>query len=100
MLSIKNLHVAVDGKPILYVGPRGRQLVTFPGMMCDDRAELPVALRALAVLPRASRRRLLVVEKIDDVPVRESPHYQLILACGFENDYRGLTPSRGLSYQD
>jgi ATP-dependent Lhr-like helicase len=81
--------ILVRGRPVLYVSAAGRQLLTFPSMISAEHAELVSAFRALHGLPRLGRR-LLVVEKIDGIPVEESPHYELIRSCGFARDYRGL----------
>ncbi|MGD8642915.1 MAG: crosslink repair DNA glycosylase YcaQ family protein [Chromatiales bacterium] len=83
--------VLVAGRLILYAGSGARSLTTFPSMLRDAEADLALALSALARLPRGARRRHLVVERIDGVPVRESIHHARMTACGFESDYRGLT---------
>ena len=70
----------------------GRQLLTFPQYHSADFGELEAALGVLHRLPRHGGRRLVIVEKIDGVPVSKSPHYDTLLACGFLKDYRGLTP--------
>jgi len=85
--------VLVEGKLALYVGAGGRRLLTFPGAVFQDRGGLAVAFRALPRLPFVGRRRL-VVQEIDGVPVRESPHLETLEACGFDSHYRGLSPSR------
>jgi ATP-dependent Lhr-like helicase len=88
--------IMVDGMPIVYAGPRGRQLLTFRATSSPERGALEAAFHALAYLPRAGRKGILVVERVDDVPVRESPHYALLRAAGFESDYRGLAaPAAG-----
>ena len=81
----------MEGKAVLYLGPGGRQVLTFPDMASEERGELAAALRSLHQLPRGGRRGLLTIHKVDGVPVGESPHYPLIRACGFERDYRGVT---------
>jgi len=81
--------ILVQGRPLLYLGPGGRQLLTFPGSLRDAQ-ELELALQALPHLPRGTRRRTLVIEKIDGVPARESVHSERMRRCGFESDYRGL----------
>ncbi|MDJ0892611.1 MAG: DEAD/DEAH box helicase [Gammaproteobacteria bacterium] len=83
--------ILVDGKAVLYLGPGGRQLLTFPETAGEQRGELKAALRALHQLPRGARRGLLTIRKIDGVPVNESPHLELLRECGFERDYRGVT---------
>ena len=84
--------ILVQGRPVLYLGPGGRQLLTFTEAVRDEH-ELELALRALHRLPRGTRRRALVIEKIDGVPVRESVHFERMRRCGFESDYRGLAAS-------
>ena len=86
--------ILVEGKAVLYLGPGGRHVLTFPEMASEDRGELAAALRSLHRLPRAGRRGLLTIQKVDGVPVAESTHYPLIRACGFERDYRGVTAIR------
>ncbi len=85
--------ILVRGRPVLYVGPNGRQLSTIGGTDGGDEDALSLAFSALARLPRAGRRRLLTVERVDGVPVNQSPHLAQLKACGFESDYRGLTRS-------
>jgi ATP-dependent Lhr-like helicase len=80
------LHV---GRPLLYLGPGGRQLLTFPETLRDPALQ-QAALRALHDLPRAGRRRSLVIEKIDGVAVDKSPYHEALLQTGFVSDYRGL----------
>jgi hypothetical protein len=50
-----------------------------------------VAFRALHRIPSGARTRLITIETIDDVPVRQSPHLAALEAVGFVGDYRGLT---------
>ena len=83
----------VDGKAVLYVSANARQLITFPAMVSPERGELVAAFLALNRLPRLGRRSAVVIEKIDGVPVYDSPHYQTLKECGFESDYKGLTPA-------
>jgi ATP-dependent Lhr-like helicase len=77
------------GRPLLYLGPGGRQLLTFPETLRDPALQ-QAALRALHDLPRAGRRRSLVIEKIDGVAVDKSPYHEALLQTGFVSDYRGL----------
>jgi ATP-dependent Lhr-like helicase len=81
----------VDGAPALYVAASGRHLLTFPGATPDPERSLAVALAALPRLPRAGRRGLLVVEKVDGEPVADSPRAPTLVAHGFVRDYRGMT---------
>ena len=77
------------GRPVLYLGPNGRQLLTFPGNGVDPEVRAS-AFTALHHIPRRGRRGSLIIEKVDGLPVRESPHYAEMLDCGFVKDYRGL----------
>ena len=89
--------IFVGGKPIVYVMAGGRQILTFPAMRDEDRNELDVALHLLGRLPRRGRKRPLIVEKVDGVPVRESDHYDALVRSGFISDYRGLVPAPALT---
>ncbi len=77
------------GRPVLYLGPNGRQLTTFPGNLIDPDVR-SAAFAALTRLPKLQRRGSLVIEKIDGTPVRDSTHHAEMLRCGFVSDYRGL----------
>jgi ATP-dependent Lhr-like helicase len=77
------------GQPVLYLGPRGRQLLTFPAGLHDD-AVATAAFETLHRLPRHARRGTLVIEKIDGSAVADSPHLPQLLSAGFVNDYRGV----------
>ena len=85
--------ITVAGKPVVYMLAGGRQILTFPSMCDEGRAELQVAVALLGRLPRRGRRRSLIVEKVDGVPVRESVLYDLLVRSGFISDYRGLVPA-------
>jgi ATP-dependent Lhr-like helicase len=84
--------VLVAGKPVLYVGAGGRQLLSFPGSISDQGGELKLALAALHRLPSSGRR--LLIQQIDGVPSLESPLREALLAAGFEADYDALRPVR------
>lgn len=84
--------IITDGAPVLYVSPDGRHLTTFPESFLETESALDAALEALRRLPRGTRRRYFVIEKIDGIPARESPLNTRLVAQGFENDYKGLTP--------
>ena len=61
------------------------------GSHCPDASGDETLGPALAALREmAGRRRLLVVERIDGVPARQSPLREALLAHGFVDDYRGL----------
>ncbi|MBT8145071.1 MAG: hypothetical protein KJO55_10240, partial [Gammaproteobacteria bacterium] len=89
--------VIVNGKPVLYLPSGGRHLLTFPSMYDEGRDELVVAARALNTLTRPGRKRRIVVEKVDNVAVRESPHHDLLVAAGYVSDYRGLVPTQAFN---
>ena len=78
-----------DGLPVLYAAPNGRHLLTFQRGRRGDSAALEQALTALRGLPR-NGRRLPLIEKVDGLPVLESPMLDRLLAAGFRRDYRGL----------
>jgi len=79
------------GRPLFHVARRGRSIITFPANLEQDGA-LGAAIEALRRLPAG--RGMLVVEKIDGVPVSESPHAAAFGAAGFRNDYRGMIDVR------
>jgi ATP-dependent Lhr-like helicase len=81
--------VLIDGVPLVYVAPNGRQLLTFTEYAQARPEALDLALRTVSRLPRAGRR-LPVVEKVNGEPVLESPLLDTLLAAGFRRDYRGL----------
>jgi len=85
--------VLVGGWPVFWLGPRGRRLWSFPDPVSDDpEAALAAACRALGRLPRTTGGRGLVIERIDGEPAHASPLAPLLRTCGFESDYKGLTP--------
>ncbi len=87
--------VLVAGTPALYVTPGGRQLITFENKLGDSHENLALALAALRDLTGRFRRKLLIVETVDGIETRESPHRELMTRCGFVNDYRGLSLDAG-----
>ncbi len=76
------------GRPLLFIGRRGRSLITFPSIYREFDNALAVAIDAL----RAWRgdQGMLVIEKIDGVDVVHSPLLPVFQAAGFVSDYRGL----------
>jgi ATP-dependent Lhr-like helicase len=78
-----------QGQPVLYLGPRGRQLITFPSGLSPERVR-SAAFAALQSLPKLARRGTLLIEKIDGRAVAESPYLAELLEAGFVNDYRGV----------
>ena len=77
------------GKPLIYLAANGRQLITFPVNLAEPGLN-NAAFAALHLIPKKTRRRSLIIEKIDGQPIRDSKHYESMLACGFVSDYRGL----------
>ena len=78
------------GRPILYVGSRGRALITFPSSLNDEDAALKAAIDALRRVPMKGKRSALVIEKVDGESVLSSPLVDAFTAAGFATDYRGL----------
>ena len=78
------------GRPVLYAGPRGRSLITFPETIRDEEGALAAAIDHLRRLPKGSSRSMLVIQKIDGIEVTESPLLQQFREAGFASDYRGL----------
>jgi ATP-dependent Lhr-like helicase len=85
--------VLVAGRPVVYLGPGGRQLTSFPDAHTEEGGELPLALAAIRRLPAAGRKRLLI-RQIDGQPALDSGLREQFLAAGFEPDYDALTPAR------
>ena len=82
------------GKPVLYVGRRGRALITFPDTGRDEDGSLEAAIEALRHLPSGATRGMLVIDKIDGQDVTASALRQRFLEAGFATDYRGLIDVR------
>ena len=78
------------GRPVLYAGPRGRALITFPETLRDEEGALAAAIDRLRHLPKGTSRSMLVIQKIDGVAVSESPLLPQFREAGFASDYRGL----------
>jgi len=66
--------VLVEGRAALYAGPGLRHVLAFA-----EGEALEEAFRALLELPRTGRRRVPVIERIDDLPAADSPHVQAFL---------------------
>jgi ATP-dependent Lhr-like helicase len=81
--------VLVAGRPVLFLGPGGGQLATFPACITEEGGELDLALSALPAIPRTGRRRMLI-RKIDGLSALESPLRERLLRVGFESDYDAL----------
>jgi ATP-dependent Lhr-like helicase len=88
--------ILVAGKPVLLVGPGGRQLTSFPTAQSEQGGELALALAALQRLPRSGRGRF-IIQQIDGLPALESPLRAALVAAGFEPEGDGLVPARGYS---
>ena len=82
--------ILADGRPVLYVAPSRRHVLTFTR---DDEL-LGRAFRLLHDLPRRGRRSL-VLHTVDGEPVGESTHRETLLAAGFVPDYNGFIPDPG-----
>jgi ATP-dependent Lhr-like helicase len=85
--------VLVDGRPVLHLDRRGRRLRTFA-----DHAEpslLTAAARALDIVAKRQRGKLLRIEEIDGTPARTSAHAALLRQEGFTADHRGLILEAG-----
>jgi ATP-dependent Lhr-like helicase len=76
---------------VLYLGPGGRALTSFPGAIGPEGKELALALAALQALPSRGRKRLRI-QHIDGVPALDSPLRGALLAARFEQDYDALVP--------
>jgi ATP-dependent Lhr-like helicase len=84
--------ILVAGKAVLYLGPGGRSLTSFPGSVTAEGRELGPALVALCGLSGKGRKRLLI-RQIDGLAALESPLRGALLAAGFEPDYDALSPA-------
>ena len=78
-----------NGLPLLYLGASGRQLTTFPGPL-DRPGVQQACFDALRAMPGTTRRRTLIIEKIDGEPVAASRYRDALLRAGFVSDYRGV----------
>jgi ATP-dependent Lhr-like helicase len=79
--------VFVSGEPVVYLERGGRSVQTLPAF-----ANVPTArsaLRALRQLVADGRYRTLQVERIDGLPVADSPHRDMLAEAGFKAGYRG-----------
>ncbi len=77
------------GRLVLYVGPGGRQMLTFTST-AEGGEVIPRALDAVRKTHRAAGRRRLRVETIDGLAVRDSPRLPWFEAAGFQVSYRSL----------
>jgi ATP-dependent Lhr-like helicase len=84
-----------QGQPVLYLERGGRSLLTLPAAI--DAAALAAAVVALAGMVTDGRLRALEVQRVDGVPVADSPLRDALAASGFRASYRGWVlraPSR------
>jgi ATP-dependent Lhr-like helicase len=79
--------VLVDGEPVVYLERGRKTLQTLPAFA--DRETAAVAVNALRQLVADGRFRSLQVERVDGVPVGESPHSEVLGQAGFQRSYRG-----------
>ena len=89
---VLGLMVAFAVRPPIWVAALLAAMLSLDTLFRSDFEDgaLEAALEALRRLPRRGRRGLLVIEKIDGQPVRDSAHHAEMLRCGFISDYRGL----------
>ncbi|MBJ6724021.1 Lhr family helicase [Geomesophilobacter sediminis] len=90
--------VIVAGVPGVVVGSGGRSLICFADAEGEEDFLL-AALGGLHRIPRSGRRHFQVIEKVNGVPVHDSPYLRLLLRAGFERDYRGVTPVQEAEYR-
>jgi ATP-dependent Lhr-like helicase len=76
-----------DGAPALYLERGGKSMQTFATFDDEHVGELVVA--ALRSLIDDGRLRRLQLERVDGVPVSESPFRDRLAALGFRQAYRG-----------
>jgi ATP-dependent Lhr-like helicase len=82
-----------DGEPVVYLERGGRSLVTLPAFAASPSAA-SAALRALTDLVADGRLRALRLERVDGLPVAESPARALLAEAGFRAGYRGWVVAR------
>jgi ATP-dependent helicase Lhr and Lhr-like helicase len=80
--------VLIAGEPVLYLGPGGKQMLTFPAARTPDM--LASAVTALHDTLKRHRGKLLRVEHIDGRPAQSSEWVPRLLALRFVSGYRGL----------
>jgi ATP-dependent Lhr-like helicase len=71
------------GVPVAYLERGARRVLTFG-------ADPSLWIEALTDLVKNGRLRALTLERIDDVPTRESPAVTALRSAGFVDSYRGL----------
>lgn len=80
--------VLVDGQLALFVDKGGKRMVSFPA--ADDPEVAAMAARALAVVAKRQRGKLLRIETIDGEPARTSDLAETLRDAAFTSDPRGL----------
>jgi len=81
--------LTAGGRPVLYVSPGLRHLVTFVSHDAAGRRLIALCLVGLRGLG-AGGRRLATIEKLNGEPVADSPLRAVLLEAGFESDYKGI----------
>ena len=81
--------VIVDGELALFVDKGGKRMVSFPP--ADDPDVAALAARALTVVAKRQRGKLLRIETIDGEPARTSELADTLREAAFTSDPRGLT---------
>ncbi|MDX6644929.1 MAG: ATP-dependent helicase Lhr and Lhr-like helicase, partial [Miltoncostaeaceae bacterium] len=79
--------VLLGGAPALYLERGGRSMLT---LREPDPAWLEPALEALAAWVAADRRRRVSLERVDGMPVFESPLEPALVTAGFRPGVRDL----------
>jgi ATP-dependent Lhr-like helicase len=79
--------VIIDGEPVVYLERGGKTLQTLPAFA--DAALADQALASLRQLVADGRFRSLQIERVDGVPVGDSPHAEALANAGFQRSYRG-----------
>ena len=80
--------VIVDGLLALFVDKGGKRMVSFPA--ADDPAVAQAAARALSLIAKRQRGKLLRIETIDGEPARTSDLAETLRGAAFTSDPRGL----------
>lgn len=80
--------VLVGGELALFVDKGGKRMVSFPAS--DDPEVATMAARALSVVAKRQRGKLLRIETIDGEPARTSGLAQTLRDAAFTSDPRGL----------
>ncbi|GAB4517904.1 MAG: ATP-dependent helicase [Haliangiales bacterium] len=84
--------VLAGGEPVLYLGPGGKQLVTFP--VADERALFVAAVGRLDEILARTRRKFLRIERIDGERAGRSGFADALLEAGFHRVPNGFERER------